>query len=75
MGAHLRSIRPPLCKRPYCGRNSTVELVNTFNAPCGSFCSKHGKQELAAMLKREQADWDRGVRNNGLVDDRGDGGR
>ena len=63
MSAHLRSIVRP-CR---CGRPATVELFNTFNASCGDFCRSCGKRELAAALKREKAEWDRGVRNDGRV--------
>jgi hypothetical protein len=64
MGAHLREMYVRHCS---CGKPAKVELFNTFNAPLGSFCKPCGKRALAETLKREQVDWDRGVRNNGLV--------
>ena len=64
MSAHLREIYVRHCE---CGAPARVELFNTFNAPCGSFCKRCGQRKLAAMLKQEQADWNRGIRNDGRV--------
>lgn len=46
--AHLRSIQRPCAT---CGKPATVELVNRFNSPQGSYCKHCGQK----ALKRQQA--------------------
>ncbi len=65
MSAHLRNLSRPACRE--CGALAVCELFNTFNASNGVFCRRHGNRALTAIIKREQENWDLGVRNNGLV--------
>lgn len=59
MAAHLRDIIRARCAHPLCNAYATKELYNTWNAPLGSYCTRHAKQALAEFVKRnpEQGGW------------------
>jgi hypothetical protein len=59
MGAYTLELRRPKC---FCGRNASLEVFNTFNASCGTFCTYHAKRKLAELEYGERA-----VRNDGRV--------
>lgn len=56
--AYLRSI-VHTCRHPGCSSRATVEVVNAWNAMLGDYCTKHGKQHLAAQQRLEEASYDR----------------
>ena len=54
MSAHLRDIAYR-CDQAGCVLRARVEAVNTFNAPVGRYCSRHGERKLADLLSVEKA--------------------
>lgn len=64
MGAHLRPITRS-CDISVCTKPATVQLYNTWNARCGTYCEKHGKAALADLQRREAADVPAGRRVRG----------
>jgi hypothetical protein len=59
MGAYTRELTRPRC---HCGRNASLEVFNTFNTSCGTFCAYHAKRMLAELKQSERT-----VRNDGRV--------
>lgn len=45
MAAHLRSIEHK-CEHYGCTSIAKVQLYNTWNAPMGRYCKKHGEKAL-----------------------------
>lgn len=50
--AHLRDIS---ARCAVCGKTATVQLFNTFNAPGGRYCQRHGEQARRELQQREDA--------------------
>jgi hypothetical protein len=44
MRFHIRAITQRKCK---CGKNAKVTIFNSYNSPCGDYCTCCGKIELA----------------------------
>ena len=53
MAYHLRSIEHG-CEYPACTKLASVQVYNTYNAPMGKYCKKHGSQELERFQKRHE---------------------
>lgn len=51
MGWHTRAIPERVCAT--CRKKATVWLHNPFNAPCGTYCAKHGEAEAKANNERD----------------------
>lgn len=49
--AYLAELLRPRCRT--CNALAVVELVNRYNAKAGTYCKRHGTQELKAMQARE----------------------
>lgn len=50
--AYLRELSAPRCS---CGKPARVELVNRYNAPCGTFCRRCGERARRELERREVA--------------------
>lgn len=53
MPAHLRDIDLS-CDENGCKAAAKVKLFNTYNAPIGVFCPRHGDAALAALQRQEE---------------------
>lgn len=53
--AYLRDLTDK-CVSPGCNSTAVFELVSNFNAPCGKYCKRHSKAELARRNAMERAD-------------------
>jgi hypothetical protein len=63
MGAYTLELKRPRC---FCGKMASLEVFNTFNASCGTFCTYHAKRRLAELERATRND-DRVHLNNGEV--------
>ena len=53
MSAHIRPFQTT-CATSGCRKRATCTVFNTYNAPLGNYCRRHGQQHLKLLLAGER---------------------
>lgn len=49
MPAYFRPFERPDCERPRCTRRADGQVFNTYNAPVGWYCLRHGHDVIVEL--------------------------